>query len=89
MEGSNAVKIPIVPGTKLRKDEGGVIVDETLFKKMVGSLMYLTVTRPDMMFGVSLISRFMAKPTMTHWLAAKKILRYLKGTINLGIFYRK
>jgi hypothetical protein len=51
--------------------------------------MYLTVTRPDLMFGVSLISRFMARPTMAHWLAAKRILRYLKGTINLGMFYRK
>lgn len=89
MEDSNAVKNPIVPGTKLRKDEGGVTVDETLYKQVVGSLMYLTVTRPDMMFGVSLISRFMARPTMAHWLATKRILRYLKGTINLGIFYRK
>ena len=89
MEDSNAVKNPIVPGTKLRKDEGGIRVDETLFKQVVGSLMYLTVTRPDMMFSVSLISRFMARPTMAHWLAAKRILRYLKGTINLGIFYRK
>ena len=89
MEDSSAVKNPIVPGTKLRKDEGGVAVDETLYKQVVGSLMYLTVTRPDMMFGVSLISRFMARPTMAHWLAAKRILRYLKGTINLGIFYRK
>lgn len=72
MEDSNAVKNPIVPGTKLRKDEGGVRVDETKFKQMVGSLMYLTVTRPDLMFGVSLISRFMARPTMAHWLAAKR-----------------
>jgi transposase InsO family protein len=89
MEDSNAVKNPIVPGTKLRKDEGGVRVDETQFKQVVGSLMYLTVTRPDLMFGVSLISRFMSRPTMAHWLAAKRILRYLKGTINLGMFYRK
>nr|XP_027192901.1 uncharacterized protein LOC113787787 [Cicer arietinum] len=89
MEDSNAVKNPIVPSTKLHKDEGGVRVDDTLFKQVVGSLMYLTVTRPDLMFCVSLISRFRASPTMTHWLAAKRILRYVKGTINLGIFYRK
>lgn len=74
MEDSNAAKNPIVTGTKLHKDEGGVTVDETLYKQVVRSLMYLTVTRPDMMFGVSLISRFMARPTMAHWLAAKRIL---------------
>lgn len=89
MENSNAVKNPIVTGTKLFKDKNGVKVDETLFKQVVGSLMYLTATRPDLMYGVSLISRFMSNPTMSHWLAAKRILRYLKGTTDHGIFYRK
>lgn len=89
MANNNAVKNPIVPGTKLSKDEGGIKVDGTLFKQVVGSLMYLTVTRPDLMYGVSLISRFMSSPTMSHWSAAKKILRYLKGTTELGIFYKK
>ncbi|XP_047149161.1 secreted RxLR effector protein 161-like [Vigna umbellata] len=51
--------------------------------------MYLTATRPDLMYGVSLISRFMAQPTETHWSAIKRILRYLKGTTELGIFYKK
>ena len=89
MVDSNAVKNPIVPGTKLSKDKGGVRIDETLFKQVVGSLMYLTVTRPDLMYGVSLISGFMSNPTMSHWLAKKRILRYLKGTTDLGIFYKK
>lgn len=88
MEESNSVKNPIVPGTKLHKDEGGERVDETMFKQLVGSLMYLTVTRPDLMFGVCLLSRFMSSPRVSHWLAAKRILRYLKGTTRLGIFYR-
>jgi len=51
--------------------------------------MYITATRPDIMFGVSFISRFMASPTEVHLQAAKRILRYLKGTINYGIFYKK
>jgi len=89
MDESNAVKNPIVPGTKLTKDENGEKVDETMFKQLVGSLMYLTVTRPDLMYGVCLISRFMSNPRMSHWLAAKRILRYLKGTVELGIFYRR
>ncbi|XP_050918924.1 secreted RxLR effector protein 161-like [Lathyrus oleraceus] len=89
MENSNSVKNPIVPGTKLSKDEGGTKVDVTFFKQMVGSLMYLTITRPDLMYGISLISRYMSRPTMSHWLAAKRFLRYLKGTTELGILYTK
>lgn len=60
-----------------------------MFKQLVGCLMYLTVTRPDLMFSVCLLSRFMANPRVSHWLAGKRILRYLKGTIELGIFYRR
>jgi hypothetical protein len=89
MESANAVKNPIVPGIRLSKNEGVVRVDETLFKQVVGSLMYLTVTRPDLMYGVSLISRFMSSPTMSHWLTAKRILRYLKGTTDFAILYKK
>lgn len=51
--------------------------------------MYLTVTRPDLMYAVSLMSRYMSRPTMSHWMTAKRILRYLKGTTELGIFYKK
>lgn len=89
MEESNSVMSPIVPGFKMCKDEGGVKVDETFYKQIVGSLMYITATRPDLMFVVSLISRFMAQPTELHLQAAKRALRYLKGTVNYGIFYRK
>lgn len=59
----------------------GVKVDETNFKRIVGSLMYLTATRPDIMYVVSLISRFMSCPTELHLQAAKKVLRYLRGTV--------
>lgn len=89
MNNSNSVQNPIVPGTKLSKNNEETKVDATLYMKMVGSLMYLTATRPDLMYGVSLISRFMSCPTESHWLAAKRILRYLKGTTELGIFYKK
>ena len=89
MDKSNSVHNPIVPGCKLGKDEGGVKVDKTHFKQMVGSLMYLTATRPDMMFVVSLISRYMENPTETHLQVAKRVLRYLRGTLDFGIFYKK
>nr|DAD19628.1 TPA_asm: hypothetical protein HUJ06_021091 [Nelumbo nucifera] len=88
-ESKKSVSSPIVPGFKMGRDDHGVTVDETYFKQMVGSLMYLTATRPDIMFSVSLISRYMAKPIELHLQAAKRILRYLKGTANYGILYKK
>lgn len=53
----------------------------------MGSLNYLTTTRPDIAYAVSILSQFMAKPHESHWIAAKRVLRYLKGTINFGIEY--
>ncbi len=86
---SNPVTSPIVPGCKLNKNIEGKATNETYFKKIVGSLMYLTATRPDIMFATSLISRYMGMLTELHIQAAKRVLRYLKGTINYGIQYKK
>ena len=82
MSKSKLVKSPIVSGFKIIKDADGAAVDDTYFKQIVGSLMYLTAS-------VSLISRYMPKPTQLHLQAAKRILRYLKGTPSYGIFYKK
>lgn len=87
MEHCNPVKNPIVPGFKLVKDEGGASVDATTYKQMVARLMYLTVTRPELMYVVSLVNRFMERPTKIHQQAVKRIIRYLKGTVELGILY--
>jgi len=89
MNECNSVTNPIVPGTKLCKDHGGTKIDNTLYKQIVGSLMYLTHTRPDIMFVVCLLSRYMECPTELHLMAAKRVFRYLKGTINFGVLYRK
>lgn len=89
MENCNSVKNPMVPGCKLVKDADGIRVDNTFFKQLVGSLMYLTATRPDIMFIVSLISRYMECPTELHLEAAKRLLRYLKGTADFGLFYKR
>jgi len=83
MSDSKPVTSPIVSGSN------GAEVDDTYYKKIVGSLMYLTTTRLDIMFSVSLISRYMSKPTELHLQATKRILRYLNGTTNHGIFYKK
>lgn len=89
MEKSNSVSNPIVPGCKLSKDEHRKAVDATIYKQMVGSLMDLTATRPDLMFTVCLISRYMEKLTEMHLQAAKRILIYLRGTMELRIMYKK
>ncbi|KAA3465200.1 Retrovirus-related Pol polyprotein from transposon TNT 1-94 [Gossypium australe] len=79
----------ISPGFKLSKGEDGVKVDKTYYKQVVGSLMYLNATRPNMMFVVSLASRYMVNPTKQHLQVVKRALRYLKGTTKFGIFYKK
>ncbi|XP_020425774.1 uncharacterized protein LOC109950618 [Prunus persica] len=89
MNKSILVLDPIVPSCKLLRDEDGVQVDSTIYKQIVGSLMYLTATRPDMMFVVSLISNYICNPTELHMEAAKRILRYLRGTTGFWVFYKK
>ncbi|CAA7019223.1 unnamed protein product [Microthlaspi erraticum] len=84
----NSVKNPIVPGTIVSR-EGSRGANATLYKQLVGCLMYLTVTRPDLMFVVCLIARFMADPKEEHMMIAKRVLRYLKGTMGFGVFYGK
>lgn len=88
MESCNPVKNPIVPGNKLTKEGDGPMVDSAAFKQLVGSLRYLTATRPDLIYSVNLVSRYMENPTERHMLAAKRILRYVQGTIGFGIQYR-
>ncbi|XP_074588084.1 uncharacterized protein LOC141843983 [Curcuma longa] len=76
-------------GLKLVQNLEGRKVDNTLYNQIVGSLMYLTATRPDIMYVVSLISRYMECPKEIHLQVAKRIFRYLKGTIEYGLFYKK
>eukprot|EP00253_Pinus_taeda_P032864 PITA_32864 len=71
---------PTMMGLKLSKEDSSKDFDPSLYKRIVSSLMYLTATRSDIMFAVSLISRFMERPKEAHWQAAKGILRYVKGT---------
>ena len=89
LEKANSVRNPMIPGMKLMRNEDGEQVDVTQYKQMVGSLMYLLVTRPDLMFGIGLISRYMERPTTLHMQAIKTILRYVKGSVNLSIHYRR
>ena len=67
---------------KVSKHDNEEKVNLTLFKSLVGSLRYLTYTRPYILFGVGLVSHYMEAATMTHLKIAKRILRYLKGTLD-------
>ncbi|GKV33750.1 hypothetical protein SLEP1_g42213 [Rubroshorea leprosula] len=87
MQNCNCVRTPVKVGTRLSKNGEGAPVDSTYFKQIVGSLRYLTCTRPDISYGVGLISRFLENPQQSHMQVAKRIMRYLKGTLNYGLFY--
>jgi hypothetical protein len=81
--------VPISPGMVLfKEDESGHLPAENEYSAIVGSLLYLAVhTRPDISFAVSTLSRFMSAPTHRHMQAAKHVLRYLRGTTNMGLFF--
>ncbi|KAK2986327.1 hypothetical protein RJ640_029442 [Escallonia rubra] len=85
MEASNAFGTPMSSSLKLDKDEKGKDVDIKRYRGMIGSLLYLTASRPDIMFSVCLCARFQACPKESHLIAVKIILRYLKGTHDLGL----
>eukprot|EP00253_Pinus_taeda_P015190 PITA_15190 len=82
MEECKAAITPTVMGLKLSREDSSKDIDPSLYKSIVGSLMYLTATRPDIMYAVSLISRFMERPKEAYWQVAKRILRYVKGAIS-------
>jgi hypothetical protein len=80
---------PLDANFKLRRDDGKILPDPRKFRALVGSLIYLTITRPDIAFAVGLVSRFMQAPTKSHLDAAKRILKYVSSTLDLGLFYKK
>ena len=80
--------IPLAANDKFRKDDGEKKVNSSLYRNMIGSLLYLTSTREDIMFAASLLSRFMQEPSQVHFGAAKRVLRYFQGTMDYGIMYK-
>ncbi|CAL8998022.1 unnamed protein product [Prunus brigantina] len=84
-----AVATPLAMNEKLSKEDGSEQADEGIYRQIVGSLLYLTATRPDIMFAASLLARFMHGPTRKHMGTAKRVLRYIQGTTDYGIAYEK
>ncbi|KAJ9544166.1 hypothetical protein OSB04_023873 [Centaurea solstitialis] len=83
------MKTPMDHPLSLDKDSKGKPVDVTLYRGMIGSLLYLTASRPDIMYSTCLCARYQAERKESHLTAVKRIFRYLKGTPNLGLWYSK
>ena len=77
------------PNVRLQKDKGKDLEDVTMYRQLVRSLIYLTLTLPDISYVVGVVSRYMSNPKKPHLDAVRRILRYVKGIINFGILYKK
>lgn len=89
MKGCNSVSTPPSQDVRLTQKCGGKKIDATLYKQIVRRLMYLTATRPDIMYTISLINRYIKSSTKVHLHTTTKILHYLSGTINYWLSYKK
>jgi hypothetical protein len=88
MNGCNPVHTPVDTAGKLSTEDGDLLEDPTFYRSLAGALQYLTFTRPDISYAVQQVCMFMHAPRTTHFLALKRILRYLKGTLDLGILMK-
>ncbi|KAI3758736.1 hypothetical protein L6452_06307 [Arctium lappa] len=84
-----AMKTPMAPSLTLNKDPSGKPVNVTAYRGMIGSLLYLTVSRTDIMYSTCLCARYQSEPNESHLIVVKRIFRYLKRTPNLGLWYPK
>ncbi|KAA3472024.1 laccase-2-like [Gossypium australe] len=89
MQNCKTVSTPVALGEKLTSSGDQMKVDEREYRSLVGCLLYLTATISDIMFGVSLLSRFMHCCNTIHFKVAKRILRYVKGTLKFGVMFKK
>ncbi|KAH0637403.1 hypothetical protein KY289_037318 [Solanum tuberosum] len=86
---ANSVSTPLFTNEFLSLDDGSPSADATLYRQVIGSLQYLTFTRPDICFAVNKLAQFQHSPSTKHWQATKRLLRYLKGTITYGLHFKR
>nr|GEX53373.1 uncharacterized mitochondrial protein AtMg00810-like [Tanacetum cinerariifolium] len=89
MESCDPVGTPMEIKDKLDLDQNGTPVDATKYRGMIGALMYLMSSRPNIVHATCLCARYQAKPTEKHLKEVKRIFRYLRGTVNTGLWYMK
>ncbi|XP_070047106.1 secreted RxLR effector protein 161-like [Nicotiana tomentosiformis] len=87
MESSKVIDTHIATSTRLDMDEPGSPVNQTMYRGIIGSLLYLTASRPDIIYSVGICARFQSNPKESHMKAAMRILRYLKGMQDLILYY--
>jgi hypothetical protein len=87
MEDSKPVGTPMVTRCKLRKDDDSPDVDQSSYRSMIGSLLYITTSRPDIMHAIGMVGRYQSAPKQIHLQAVKRIFRYLKETMTYGLWY--
>ena len=87
MEDSSPVSTPMVVGCKLSKDDMSPNVDQMTYQSMIGSLLYITASCPDIMQVVGMVGHYQSSPNQIHLVAIKRIFKYLKGTMTYGLWY--
>lgn len=87
LAGVKPYRAPCVSGSKLSRLDGEPLADPTEYRHTVGALQYVTLTRSDIAYSVNQLCQHLQSPTEVHWTAAKRVLRYLKHTIDFGLFY--
>jgi hypothetical protein len=85
----NSMPIPMVMNLKKMNEDSSDSgkIDPHLYRQLIGSLIYLVNTRPDICYAVNVLGQFMSQPRHTHWITTKHVLRYLRGTIGYGLRY--
>jgi hypothetical protein len=87
MEDCRPMATPMVTNLKKVVTSDSELVDHRIYMQLIGSLMYLVNTRPDICFFVNTLSQFMVEPRQVHWIEMKHVLRYLRGTMEYGLRY--
>ncbi|XP_016566623.2 uncharacterized mitochondrial protein AtMg00810-like [Capsicum annuum] len=87
LQDSSSVDTSLELNVKYRREKGDLLPDPTIFRQLVGSLNYLTITRPNISFAVQQVSQFMQAPRHLHLVAVRRIIRYFRGTSNRGLFF--
>ena len=89
LEFASSVRTLMSPNVKLIVDLLGKSVDSSLYRSMIGSLLYLTVSRPDISYSVAVCARYQANPKESHMTSLKRIIKYVKTTTDFGVWYSK
>ena len=89
LESASSVRTPMSPNVKLTIDLLGKSVDSSLYRSMIGSLLYLTASRPDISYSVGVCARYQANPKESHMTSLKRIIKYVKTTADFSVWYNK